>query len=175
MQRPPLSLDEPIFNRRMILDLLWIGSLIGIVSLVTGSFFWTGEDEVDHWRTIVFTVLTLAQMANAFACRSESRIWFFHRPADVFTRRQRQSNVDLKPGPKSNPWIWYAVGSTFLLQILVIYWTPLQKIFHTQSLTLFELSVCIAASLIVFAIIELQKMVRAAAVCESAQSPVAGA
>ena len=84
--RPPRSLDEPIFNRRMILDLLWIGSLIGVVSLVIGSFFWTGEDGVDHWRTIVFTVLTLAQMANAFACRSESRMWFFHRPAAGFVR-----------------------------------------------------------------------------------------
>ncbi len=79
MRRPPRSLDEPIFNRQMKLDLLWIGSLIGIVSLVTGFFFWAGEAGVDHWRTVVFTVLTLAQMANAFACRSESRIWLFHK------------------------------------------------------------------------------------------------
>ena len=33
------------------------------------------------------------------------------------------------------------------------------KVFHTQSLTLFELSICIGSSLIVFAIIELKKLV----------------
>jgi Ca2+-transporting ATPase len=161
MRRPPLSLDEPIFNRRMVLDLLWIGSLIGVISLVIGSLLWTRGDEVAHWRTIVFTVLTLAQMANAFACRSESRIWLFHRLLPGRDRGPNPSEVELKSRPKSNPWMWCAVGSTFVLQILVVYWPPLQRIFHTQALTMFEFSVCLMASLFVFAMIELQKLVMA--------------
>jgi Ca2+-transporting ATPase len=50
-----------------------------------------------------------------------------------------------------------AVALTFVLQMLVIYWTPLQVLFKTTSLTMGELLACIALSTIVFWAAELQK------------------
>ncbi len=135
MKRPPLPLNEPIFNRKMLFDLLWIGSLICIASLGTAAIFWNEAKGVDHWRTIIFTALTMSQMANVFACRSESSFLFSGR---LFQNR----------------WIWLAVASTFLLQIAVIYWPPMQQVFHTTSLSVVEIASCLVASLLVLLAIE---------------------
>lgn len=138
MRRPPLPLDEPIFNRRMIGDLIWIGTLICFASLGTAYLFSAPVEKTDHWRTIVFTVLTFAQMANVFACRSETSVLSVER---LFTNR----------------WLWVAVASTFMLQIIVIYWRPAQQIFHTVDLSMIELIGSLIASLIVFLLVEIRK------------------
>ena len=91
----------------------------------------------------------VAQMANAFACRPKVEFGYCTAPPP-FSRvvKPGQRSRCRRRGHPSNPVGCVTVGSTFLLQMLVVYWTPLQKIFHTQSLTLFELSVCIAAELV---------------------------
>ncbi len=139
MNRPAIPLDDPIFNRAMLWDLLWIGFWICVASLFTANLFWNESKGVQHWRTIVFTVLTMTQMANAFACRSENSILFSSRWFE-------------------NRWLWAAVTSTFGLQIAVIYWAPLQTIFQTTSLTALEFFACLASSLIVFLLIESKKL-----------------
>ena len=139
MRRPPLPLDEPIFNMRMFWDLLWIGSWICLASLALAGTFWSELKGVDHWRTVVFTVLTLTQMANAFACRSESILLFSKRLFE-------------------NIWLWAAVASTFLLQLAVIYWPPMQSVFQTKALSLFEFVSCMAVSYGVFVLIEVRKL-----------------
>jgi Ca2+-transporting ATPase len=139
MQRRPLPPEEPIFNRRMLSDLIWIGVLICIASLGTGFLVSDPVARTDHWRTIVFTVLTLTQMANVFACRSERPILNSGR---IFT----------------NGWLWAAVASTFLLQLAVIWWPPMQAIFHTASLTPVDFAWCLLASLLVLGLIESFKL-----------------
>lgn len=139
MQRKPISLDDPIFNRRMINDLLWIGGWICFASLFTAHLCVLESDDVSVWRTVIFTVLTLTQMANAFACRSN---------ATVFGRHARL---------KFNPWLIAAVATTFLLQIAVIYWPPFQSVFSTSALSLTQFTSCILASVVVFALIEIRK------------------
>lgn len=139
MQRKPISLDDPIFNRRMIIDLLWIGGWICSASLITAHLCVLETDDVSVWRTVIFTVLTLTQMANAFACRSN---------VAIFGRQARL---------KSNPWLIAAVATTFWLQVAVIYWPPLQNVFSTSALSLTQFTSCILASVVVFALIELRK------------------
>lgn len=138
MRRPPLALHEPLFNRAMLLDLLWIGGFICIASLASASWIANPTTDLDLWRTGVFTVLTMTQMANAFACKSEQSYW---------TRSHALSN----------PWLLLAIGSTFVLQLALIYWPPLQSIFHTTSLSLWEFSLCMALSFVVFLLIEARK------------------
>ena len=89
-------------------------------------------------RTIVFTVLTLAQMGNALAIRSARDSLF---QIGIFSNRALISSVAL----------------TFALQLGVIYWPPLQSIFKTTALTAVELLSCIALSTIVFWAVEAQK------------------
>jgi len=115
---------------------------MGIVSLAMG--YWvssTGDTTESHWRTIIFTVLTLSQMGNAMAIRSE-----------------RESLFQL--GIFSNPALLASVALTFGLQAAVIYWPPLQVIFKTTALSGVEILICLALSTIVFWAIELRKLIQ---------------
>ncbi len=139
MQRPPYPSKERIFDRSMLRDIAWIGLLMGVVSLALGYWSWAYGSSVEaHWRTIVFTVLTLTQMGNALAIRSSRDSLF-------------------RIGIFSN---WALIGSivlTFGLQMAVVYWPPLQAIFKTTALTASELVLCIALSTIVFWAVETHK------------------
>ncbi len=137
MNRPPLSPDHPIFDRLMRLDVLRIGLLIGIASLAAGNLLSTTA-QVDHWRTIIFCVLTFAQMGNAFSCRSDDPIFGI---------------------AKSNVLLWFAIALTCLLQVAVVYVPFLQNIFDTCSLTAFELLACLGSGVLVFGLIEVQKVI----------------
>ncbi|MCA9220828.1 MAG: cation-translocating P-type ATPase, partial [Planctomycetales bacterium] len=73
MNRPPHPPREHIFDRRMAVDIVWIGLLMGVVSLAMGYFQWqTDAESTRQWRTLVFTVLTLSQMGNALAIRTST-------------------------------------------------------------------------------------------------------
>lgn len=140
MSRPPYSSRTQIFDRSMVRDVTWIGLLMGIVSLAMGYWYWAFGSSIEtHWRTIVFTSLTLAQMGNVLAIRS-SRDSLFQ--IGVFSNRTLISSVAL----------------TFGLQMAVVYWPPLQRIFKTTALTAGELGLCIALSTIVFWAVEFQKL-----------------
>ncbi len=138
MNRPPIAAGEPIFNWKMTRDVLVIGFLIGIASLVTANLMQDPRRDVDHWRTMLFTVLTFSQLGNALACRSEyATLW--------------------NMGAARNWWLWSALGSMFLMQLAVIYLGPLQTVFHTRALSAVELLVCLGASCLVFLLIEFRK------------------
>jgi Ca2+-transporting ATPase len=63
MRRSPYHPQENIFRRGMGRDILWIGLLMGLVSLGMGYWAWTTGHST--WQTMVFTTLTLSQMGNA--------------------------------------------------------------------------------------------------------------
>jgi len=139
MQRDPRPPGESILGRGMGRDILWIGLLMGAVSLGTGFSFWLADPEATgYWRTIVFTVLTLSQMGNALAIRSERD--------SIFTI-----------GFWSNKMMLGSVLLTFVLQLGLIYIPWAQKIFDTQPLLLRDLGLCLLLSTIVFIAVELQK------------------
>jgi Ca2+-transporting ATPase len=139
MNRSPLSPNQRIFDRFMRLDVLRVGLLIGIASLAGGSLLSTPDpDQPDHWRTIIFCVLTFSQMGNAFACRSDEPIFGIG---------------------KSNLWLTAAVAMTCLLQIAVVYVPFLQTIFRTCPLSTLELLACLGSGFLVFGLIELLKIV----------------
>lgn len=136
MQRSPRAPQESIFSHGMWQHMLWMGLLIGGVSLVTQAWaFYSGHA---HWQTMVFTVLCLSQMAHVMAIRSEKESLF-------------------KIGFTSNPLLLSAVVLTFGLQMATIYVPFLQPIFKTQALDLSELLLCIALSMVVFFAVEVEK------------------
>ncbi|MGB5054025.1 MAG: cation-translocating P-type ATPase, partial [Nitrospirales bacterium] len=69
MQRPPRPPNESIFAGGLWQHILWVGLLMGGVSLATEM--WAYEADLGQWQTMVFTVLTLSQMGNVLAIRSE--------------------------------------------------------------------------------------------------------
>jgi Ca2+-transporting ATPase len=137
MQRPPFKPTESIFSRGLGGQIIWIGSLMGLVSLVVGYVAWR-NDPGGHWQTMVFTTLVLSQMGNALAIRSNKLSLF-------------------SIGFFSNRLMVNAVLGTLALQLLLIYLPPLQSIFNTEALSLAELVICLAASIVVFVVIEIYK------------------
>ncbi|WNM60116.1 cation-translocating P-type ATPase [Candidatus Nitrospira allomarina] len=139
MQRPPRPPNESIFAGGLWQHILWVGLLMGGVSLATEM--WAYEADQGEWQTMVFTVLTLSQMGHVLAIRAEQ---------ESFIQR----------GPLTNLWVLGAVVLTFALQIATIYVPILNPIFHTIPLTLDQLGLCLLLSTIVFFAVETEKWVR---------------
>jgi Ca2+-transporting ATPase len=136
MRRPPRSPQESIFAHGMWQHMFWVGLLMTVLTLLIQS--WAYHSGSAHWQTMVFTVLTLAQLANVLAIRSEKE--------SLFTI-----------GLFSNRPMMLAIVATFLLQMATIYLPVLNTIFKTEPLDMAELVLCIGAASIVLVAVEIEK------------------
>ena len=108
MRRPPRPPRESIFAGGLWQHVVWVGILIGTLSIVTQA--WAIERGTAHWQSMVFTVLTFAQMFHVLGIRSEREsLW--------------------RIGVASNRPLLFAVLATCGLQIAVLYVPWLQPIF----------------------------------------------
>jgi Ca2+-transporting ATPase len=136
MRRPPRPPTESIFAHGMWQHILGVGLLLG--GLCLGIQAWALATGHAHWQTMVFTVLTLGQMAHVMAIRSETQaLW--------------------RLGLTSNRPLLGAVLLTFALQMATIYVPFLNPIFKTQPLSLPELALCLAAAAVVWVVVEIEK------------------
>jgi len=136
MRRPPRPPGESLFAHGMWQHILFMGLLIAGLCLAVQA--WALHTGHAHWQTMVFTVLTLAQMAHVLAIRSESEpLW--------------------RLGLGSNRPLLGAVLLTFALQMATIYVPVLNPIFKTEPLTLSELALCLAAATVVYVAVEIEK------------------
>jgi len=136
MQRAPRPPKESIFAEGLGFDLVWVGLLMGSVSLVTQA---AAIELGWHWQTMVFTVLCFSQLGNALAIRSDRE--------SLFTQ-----------GMWSNRPMLGAVLLTLAAQLATIYVPILQGVFKTKPLTGAELGVALAMSTVVFWAVEVQKV-----------------
>jgi Ca2+-transporting ATPase len=137
MQRPPRRPQESLFAQGLWQHILWVGLLIAGLCLLVQA--WAIAADRANWQTMVFTVLTLSQMAHVLAIRSETEsLW--------------------QLGLGSNRPLLGAVLLTFLLQMATIYVPVLNPIFKTEPLSALELLICLAASAVVFIAVEIEKV-----------------
>jgi Ca2+-transporting ATPase len=136
MRRPPLPPTESILGRGLWQHAVWVGLLMGAVSLFTEG--WAYHHGSAHWRSMTFTVLTLSQLGHLLAIRSE-----------------RESIFRL--GFLSNPPLLGAVLLTLLLQLAALYVPAFRSVLKTEPLTAGELGLCLALSAVVFLAVEIEK------------------
>lgn len=139
MERPPRHPTESIFAQGLGVHIIWVGLLMGAISLLTQTWFL--EVGQAHWQTMVFTVLCLSQMGHVLAIRSERESLF-------------------SQGIFSNKPLVGAFILTFVLQMATIYVPQLNVIFKTAPLTFGELAVTLALSTVVFLAVELEKLIK---------------
>jgi Ca2+-transporting ATPase len=141
MERPPFDPKEGIFSRGVGRRIIFTGFIVGVTSLIAG--FITKQDGalLAHWRTMVFSTLTIAQMGFALTVRSESRSMFFINPF-------------------KNLALFFGVLLTMVLQLMLIYVPFFQNIFKTQALNLRDLGLCFIGAASVIALTELGKLVK---------------
>ena len=140
MQRAPYPPKESLFARGMGWHVLGVGLLMAFFSLAVGYGYWHGGRA--SWQTMLFTALTLAQMADVLASRSERKSLF-------------------QIGLLTNVPLLSAVILTVALQLCLIYVPLLQGVFNTRALALRDLGISLLPGLAIFAFIELQKSLRA--------------
>ncbi|MHB1087705.1 MAG: cation-translocating P-type ATPase [Acidimicrobiales bacterium] len=136
MGRPPRARSESLFCRGLWQHVLWVGLFMAAVVLTLEA---TTRAAGWPWQTMVFTTLALLQLAHSLAVRSERH--------SVFAMSLR-----------TNPWLYASVLATLAVQLLVVYLGPLQRIFHTSSLNVVQLSVVVIASASVLFAVELEKV-----------------
>ena len=112
-----------------------------MAALTLGIEFWAVKTNNPNWQTMVFTVLSLAQLGHVFAIRSEKQYIF-------------------KVGFFSNRPLALAVLFTFALQMAVIYLPVANDLLKTKPLPLNDLLVCMLGPVVIFFAVELEKLVR---------------
>jgi Ca2+-transporting ATPase len=139
MSRPPRNPKESIFSKGMGWHILWVGLLMGIVTLSMQA--WAIHEGDAHWQTMTFTVLCFSQLGNVIAIRSD-----------------RKSIFEI--GLLSNKPMLVALAITVGLQLAVIYAPFFNAIFKTEPLTFKELAITLSVSSIVFWVVEIEKIVK---------------
>ena len=129
MARPPRKANERAIDGRMWRGVIAIGLVMALATLLTIDLYLPGglvegAQSLDQARTAGFTVLVLAQLFNCFNARSETTSAFSH----LFMNR----------------WLWAAIGLSFLLQVAVVNFAPLNVAFGTVPLPLEQWLVCVA-------------------------------
>ena len=151
MDRPPRSVNDRVIDRDMWIDIIYIGLVMAVVTLIGMDMHLSGglftdrsvqaighEAQIREARTMGFTILVFAQLFNALASRSSRKSAF--------------------QGLFSNPWLWGAIGISILLQLLVIYVPFLGEAFGTVPLQPQAWLECIALASLVLVASELRKL-----------------
>lgn len=136
MQRGPRAPRESLFAHGMWQHILLVGLLIGALCLAVQS--WALAAAPASAQTMVFTTLTLVQMAHVLAVRSE-----------------RDSLRRL--GLRTNRLLLAAVALTIALHLATVYVPWLQPIFKTVALGGIELGICLAAGVVMLLAVEAEK------------------
>ncbi|BCB03297.1 calcium-translocating P-type ATPase, SERCA-type [Bacillus sp. KH172YL63] len=117
MKRKPRHPKEGVFARGLGWKVVSRGFLIGGVTLLAFMLSYkTHPDHLAYAQTVAFATLVMAQLIHVFDCRSE---------VSVFSRN-----------PFGNMYLVFAVLSSLVLMLLVIYIPSLQPIFHTVPIVL---------------------------------------
>ncbi|WP_270181818.1 calcium-translocating P-type ATPase, SERCA-type [Alkalihalobacillus sp. CinArs1] len=119
MKRNPRHPKEGVFARGLGWKIISRGIMIGVCTLAAFMIcFGENPDDLVKAQTVAFSTLVLAQLIHVFDCRSERSV--FHR------------------NPFENKALVLAVLSSVGLLLAVIYYEPLQPIFHTTYLSVRE-------------------------------------
>jgi len=115
MYQKPRNKNENIFSRGLGWKIISRGFLIGAMTLLA---FWLtlheNPDDLVHAQTVAFVTLVMAQLIHVFDCRSQYSV--FHR--NIF----------------ENKYLVWAVVSSLVLVLGVVYIDALQPIFKTTDL-----------------------------------------
>jgi Ca2+-transporting ATPase len=145
MNRPPRPRSEPVITRRMWIDILWVGVVMTVGTLLVldaslpGGLIAASNGNIRYAQTMAFTTLVLFQLFNAFNARSEQASAF----EALF----------------SNRWLWAAVALSLLLHGAVLYIPFLQEAFSTTGLSGGDWLFCVAVASSVLWLGELTKVV----------------
>jgi Ca2+-transporting ATPase len=124
MKQKPRNVKEGLITRKEIAASMGIGGLIALQALIVLTWALERDFPIEKLHTLIFTLVVFSEMFNAFNWRSD-----------------RYSIFSL--GLFTNKPLVYAVLTTIILQLIVIYVHFFQTAFRTVPLSLFELGIVV--------------------------------
>ena len=141
MRQKPRNVEEGLITRREIVAGLGLGGLVALQALIVLVWALDSGFSISKLQTMVFTLVVFSEMFNAFNWRSD-----------------RYSVFSL--GLFTNKALVYAVLTTVVLQLMVIYVPFLQIAFRTVPLTLYEWVIILALASTTLISMEIVKYLR---------------
>ena len=140
MNQPPVSLSEPLVNRPLLKRIALMTPTMALSTL--GYFIWQLSEGIPYAQiqTETFTVLAACQWFNVLNCQSETR-------------------SALRLGLFRNRWLVGGLALGISLQALVVYWPPMNSLFHTVPIPAGDLAVIVAVASLVLWVEEVRKFV----------------
>jgi len=121
LRAKPRSPNDPIITPALLRRCITSAALIVFVTLRVFSNELTHDGTISRRdTTMTFMTFVNCDLVHAYACRHSERCFY---------------ELSLW----SNPSFLWAVGMSFVGQLLVIYWPPLQAVFQTESLSVGDL------------------------------------
>jgi Ca2+-transporting ATPase len=138
MRRPPHRPSASIFSQGLGIQILWVGTLIGLIGLGVGLLAASRGMHETNWDTLILTTIIFSQVFQALAIRSSRESLF-------------------RIGLLSNKPLLAAALIIVGLQLVVIYAPSLRGLFNVAPLSAGELALAVCASSLVLWTIELEK------------------
>lgn len=143
MRRPPRPPQEGVFTRAVSALIMVISGYLALTLLPLFAYYSLTDPRglgdsrqvLVHAQTMVFAAFILAEMVNAFNCRSD------HLSL-------------LTVGFWRNGWLVAAVAFSLALMLAVIHWPPLARLFHVTPLEVTDWLVALAVALGLFPVVE---------------------
>jgi Ca2+-transporting ATPase len=136
---PPRKRDAPVVSRELLQNAILSAFVVSCGTLWVYSGLMLDGEVTRRDTTMTFTTFVLFDLFNALSCRSQSKSIF-------------------EVGFLSNPTFLIAVGLSLIGQLLVIYFPPLQSIFHTESIGFYDMFSIVVLCSSVFWLDELRKL-----------------
>ena len=136
MKEPPHHPREKPLSNKTIFSILVFGIIMAIGTLLVFNHY---KEDLSKAQTMAFTTLVMFQM---FAVLSSRNLYFSVKCMN----------------PLTNLWLLGAVILSLAIQIFVIYYEPMQKIFGTVALQLNDWVLIIIVSILGFILMELSKI-----------------
>ena len=136
MKRMPRDPNQNPIDRKMLTLIILFGIAMGIGTLCIFSFYLSKG--LSYAQTMAFTTLVMFEMFAVMSARSFSSF--------------------KKMDPFSNKWLTLGILSSVLIQIAVIYFVPLQKVFGTVPITFIDWLILLGVASLGFVLMEISKL-----------------
>jgi magnesium-transporting ATPase (P-type) len=142
MRRAPRKRNEPLLGGEMLWHIGFVAMLF--IAGVFGMYHYALAQgrEIDYARTVAFNTLVIMEIFHLYYIRNMNSI--------RLTRRMLR-------GTKA---LWIAVGIVVIAQLAATYVPPLQHIFVTHSLELYDGMLIVGVGILLFVIVESEKQLR---------------
>jgi Ca2+-transporting ATPase len=138
MNEPPRDPTARILTGSRLLRLLFYGAIMAGGTLGV-LHFGAGDGAPAHAPTMAFTTFVLFQVFNVLNVRAENGSAF---------NRQLATNLRL----------WLTLAVVVMLQVAVVYWPPLQRLFGAVALGVDDWAICLGIAATVLVAEELRKL-----------------